>query len=90
MFTADTTVAVSLARHAPKTEFTRYLSADLCVAKVTGFLNVADMMDTRATYAPKFCMSRANPEEAAMMLKAAEAFNAEAERLGQVRRAVFF
>ena len=49
------------------------------------------MMDTARTYCPKFCVTAADSGvEAAMMIRAAQAFNTAAAKSGQNRRAMFF
>jgi len=64
---------------------------DEAVRATTAFRDVADMMDTLPNYAPKFCISRARTDaEVNAMLRAAQAFNREAERAGQLRRAWLF
>lgn len=55
------------------------------------FRNLADMMDTQPSYAPKFCLSQAiTVAERIAMLRAARAFNFHAEQAGQARRAFIF
>ena len=67
------------------------LTVDYCVQATTAFRNVADMMDTQPSYAPKFCLSQAITDaERLAMLRAARAFNFHAEQAGQARRAFIF
>lgn len=68
-----------------------HLTVDYCVQATTAFRNVADMMDTQPSYAPKFCLSQAITDaERLAMLRAARAFNFHAEQAGQARRAFIF
>lgn len=67
------------------------LTIDDCVRATTAFRDVADMMDTQPSYAPKFCLSRAYSDAQRLaMLRAARAFNHHAEQAGQARRAFIF
>ena len=72
---------------APNPNVGSHLSADDCVKFTTAFRDVADMMDTQLSYAPKFCISRrgATDAERAAMLRAARTFNFHAEQAGQSR-----
>ena len=64
---------------------------DEAVRATTAFRDVADMMDTLPHYAQKFCISRGRTDaEVNAMLRAAQAFNREAERAGQLRQAWVF
>ena len=68
-----------------------HMSADECVRATTAFLDVADMMDTQPSYAPKFNLSRAfSGADRNAMLRAARTFNFNAEQAGQARRAFIF
>lgn len=68
-----------------------HMSVDECVKSTTAFKDLADMMDTQPTYAPKFCLSRAfTTADRNAMLRAARAFNFHAEQAGQSRRAWIF
>jgi ribosomal protein S26 len=91
MFTHDENLAMRFARFMPNMDAVRDISEDMCIRKVTAFKDMADLMSTSPEYELKLCLSKCDSTlSCAMMVKVARAFNREARKLGQARRALFY